>query len=290
MLVTTREMLNHARDQGYAIGAFDAENAEMVWAIIAAAEEMCSPVIIQTTPGTLRYLSPAYFAGMVEKAASECRIPVALNLDHGNSATLAAQCISLGYTSIMIDGSALPYVENISLSRKVCELASIHGIPVEGELGTICGKEDDADTSAISYTDPSQAADFVERTGVSSLAIAVGTAHGFYKLDPVLNLELISQVRIETGIPLVLHGASGLSDDVIKEAIKRGISKVNFATDLRSAYTDAIRGYLANHPNAHDPKTYGEVARCKAACVIRNKITICGCNGKAQYINPKSFA
>ena len=167
MYTTTKELLRRASDGGYAVGAFNAENAEFVWAVIAAAEAMRAPAIIQTTPGTLRYLGPEYFAGMVKLAAGEASVPIALHLDHGSSREIVEHCLSCGYSSIMIDGSVLPYEENVALTKEICEIAAKCDIPVEGELGVVGGKEDDTEAELNKYTDPKQAADFARRTGVS---------------------------------------------------------------------------------------------------------------------------
>lgn len=281
MFVTSGEMLAKASADGYAVGAFNAENAEMVDAIIKAAEEMRSPVIIQTTSGTLRYLSPAYFGGMVSYAAKCAGIPVALHLDHGSSYELAKQCLCESYTSIMFDGSTKTYDENVELTKQVCELSKEKGIPVEGELGVIGGKEDDAEAEQSRYTDPDQAADFAKRTGVSSLAIAVGTAHGFYASAPKLNLDLITKTHKLLSIPLVLHGASGLDDAVVSKAIGLGMAKVNFATELRDAYTKAVRSYLNENSDAYDTKQFGKAAMLAIKELVKHKIKVCGSEGKA---------
>lgn len=281
MFVTSRELLSKASGNGYAVGAFNAENAEMVLAIIAAAEETLAPVIIQTTPGTLRYMPPAYFGGMVSGAAKSAKVPVALHLDHGSSYELAEQCMREGYTSVMFDGSAKPYEENVSLTKQVCELAVEKGIPVEGELGVVGGKEDDTEAGQTRYTDPDQAADFVRRTGVSSLAIAIGTAHGFYSVRPELNLDLITKMRELVSIPLVLHGASGLEDGVVKRAVELGMAKVNFATELRDTYTKAIKDCLAENPETYDPKQYGKSAMLAVMELVKHKILVCNSAGKA---------
>ena len=280
MYTTTKELLRRASDGGYAVGAFNAENAEFVWAIIAAAEAMRAPVIIQTTPGTLRYLGPEYFAGMVRRAADEAPVPVALHLDHGSGRDIAERCIACGYSSIMIDGSALPYEKNVALSREVCILAA-GDIPVEGELGVIGGKEDDTRADRARYADPEQAADFARRTGVSSLAIAVGTAHGFYKTDPVLDLDIITRTKKLVDIPLVLHGASGLSDETVSHAVSLGMAKVNFATELRDVYTKAVLQYLNANPDTIDPKKFGEPARAAVKELVKHKIGVCMSGGKA---------
>lgn len=281
MYVTTNEMLRQASDAGYAVGAFNAENAEMVWAIIEGARQAKAPVIIQTTPGTLRYLGPEYFVGMVKNAAEKADVPVALHLDHGSSYELATACMDIGYSSVMIDGSALSFEENAALTARVCKSAIEKGVPVEGELGVIGGKEDDTHAEESLYADPVQALDFIAQTGVSSLALAVGTAHGFYKAKPKLNLELISQVKAGTDTPLVLHGASGLEDEAVQSTVRLGMAKVNFATELRGAYTQAVRQYLDENPAAYDPKSYGTVAREAVVQLVRHKIAVCGSEGKA---------
>lgn len=282
MLVTTRKMLDNARDGGYAVGAFNAENAEMVWGIIAAAEELRAPVIIQTTSSTLKHLSPAYFGGIVSAAAREATVPVALHLDHGASYELAKTCIENGYTSVMIDGSMLPFEENVDLAYRVNDFAKAFGIPVEAELGTIGGKEDSTVSDGCQYTDPDQAAEFVRRTGITSLAIAIGTAHGFYQTPPVLDLSRITAIRNKVSIPLVMHGASGISDDVVREAARLGMSKVNFATELRVAFSDAIKSHLTEHPETFDPKKYMTTARNAVKELVKQKIRACGCDGRAD--------
>jgi tagatose 1,6-diphosphate aldolase GatY/KbaY len=281
MLVTSEKLLKDAAAGGYAVGAFNVENADMLWGVIRAAEECCSPVIVQTTPGTLRYMPPAWFAGMVCGAAAEATVPVALHLDHGDSAAMAETCLNAGYTSLMIDGSALGEAENTALTKLVCDLARGRGVPVEGELGVIGGKEDSTEAEGPVYTDPEAAARFAAATGVSSLAIAVGTAHGFYAKTPALNLDIARETRGFTATPLVLHGASGLSDEVIAQAVRAGFAKVNFATELRAAYSDAVKVYLRERPEAYDPKAYGAAGREAVKALVIQKIRVCGCAGRA---------
>nr|WP_319489839.1 class II fructose-bisphosphate aldolase [uncultured Caproiciproducens sp.] len=276
MLVTTKKILNDARDGGYAVGAFNAENAEMVWAIVNAAEELKAPVIIQTTSSTLKYFPPAYFANIVKAAAATVSVPVAIHLDHGSSFELAKACIDSGYTSVMIDGSALPYEENISVTQKVCAYADNFGIPVESELGKIGGKEDDTESADDQYTDPDQAVDFVSRTGISSLAVAIGTAHGIYAKTPVLDFNRAAMIRKVISIPLVMHGASGLSDEALREGVEKGMAKINFATELRIAFTNAVKAHLAEHPNDIDPKKYLGTARIAVKELVKSKILVCG--------------
>ena len=281
MLVTTRKMLEDAKAGGYAVGAFNAENAEMVWGIVHAAEELRSPVIIQTTSSTLKYLSPAYFAGIVRAAADATPIPVALHLDHGASYELAKECIDCGYTSVMIDGSALPFEENLALARRVRDYAEQFGVPVEAELGKIGGKEDDVSSDGDQYTDPLEAREYCERSGISSLAVAIGTAHGVYAKAPKLDLDRASEIAAVVRVPLVMHGASGLADDVMREGVRKGISKINFATELRIAFTQAIKAYLEKDPDVIDPKKYLTGARMAVAELTKAKMLVCGSDGKA---------
>lgn len=276
--VTTKEMLLDAQKNGYAVGAFNAENMEMVQAIVAAAENMNSPVIIQTTPGTLKYAPPKVFAGMVSRLARDAKVPVALHLDHGSSYELCETCAQEGYTSLMIDGSLLPFEENIALTRRVVAMAC--GLPVEAELGTVGGKEDDH-SATPQYTDPAQAAEFVNATGVSSFAPAIGTAHGVYKAEPKLDLERLSEIRKVVSVPLVLHGTSGVPLDTVRECIRRGICKINYATDLRIAYSDAVKQSLAAKPDAYDPKKYSTEGRAAVQKRVEELIRVCGSDGKA---------
>lgn len=275
---TTHEMLKKAQAGNYAVGAFNAENLEMVQAIIAAAEAENAPVIIQTTPGTLKYAGPNCFAGLVKRLARDAKVPVALHLDHGNSYELAEKCAEEGYTSLMIDGSKLPYEENIALTRAVVEMAG--SLPVEAELGTVGGKEDGMEAKP-QYTDPDQAADFVARTGISSFAVAIGTAHGVYKGEPKLDLDRLAQVRFRVDIPLVLHGTSGVPEDQVRGCIARGICKVNYATELRQVFTAAVRKALADLPDAYDPKKYLAEGRKAVQARVQELIRLLGSDGKA---------
>jgi len=276
--VSSGEMLRKAQADGYAVGAFNAENMEMVQAIIAAAVAERAPVIIQTTPGTLKYAGPKCFAGLVSRLADKAEVPVALHLDHGNSYELAEECAGEGYTSLMIDGSKLPYEENISLTRRVAVMAG--DIPVEAELGTVGGKEDGMEAKP-QYTDPDQAADFVSRTGISSFAVAIGTAHGIYKGEPKLDLDRLAEVRARVDIPLVLHGTSGVPEDQVRACIARGICKVNYATELRQVFTAAVRRTLAELPDAYDPKKYLAEGRKAVQARVQELIRLLGSNGKA---------
>ena len=276
--VSTREMLKKAQQGKYAVGAFNAENMEMVQAIVAAAEAEHAPVIIQTTPGTLKYADAMIFAGQASRLAAAAKVPVALHLDHGNSFELAEYCVRQGYTSVMIDGSLLPFEDNVALSRRVVEMAG--DTPVEAELGTVGGKEDSHEAS-MSYTDPAQAEEFVRRTGVYSFAPAIGTAHGVYKSTPKIDLERLSEIAARVDAPLVLHGTSGVPDETVRACIGRGICKVNYATDLRITFTNAVKAYIAENPNAFDPKKYLGAARAAVTERVRELIRVCGSNEKA---------
>lgn len=279
--VTSEEMLKNAQTGNYAVGAFNAENMEMVKAIIAAAEELRAPVMIQTTPSTVKYGSLETFYAMVAADAKKASVPVCLHLDHGNSFELAVRAIQAGYTSVMIDGSQEDFEGNIAVSKKVADVANALGIPVEAELGKVGGKEDDLEADADTNTDPKEAKEFVERTGVTSLAIAIGTAHGFYSGTPVLDKERVSQIRELVSVPLVLHGASGLSDEEVRECVRRGICKVNFATELRKAYTDACKKLLEEKPETFDPKKLGIVGIEAVKELVKDRMIVCGCDGKA---------
>ncbi|MCI9024523.1 MAG: ketose-bisphosphate aldolase [Dorea sp.] len=279
-LVTSREMLLDAQKGGYAVGAFNVENMEMVKAVIAAAEELRAPVMLQTTPSTIKYGTLETYVGIVRAEAARASVPVALHLDHGSSFELAVRAVKEGYTSIMIDGSGLSFEDNIDVTRRVVAVAEPNDIPVEAELGKVGGKEDDLEAEADTNTDPAQAAEFVERTGVSSLAVAIGTAHGFYVGTPVLDKERLSEIRKVVDIPLVLHGASGLSEEDVSDCVKRGICKVNFATELRAAYTDAVKALLKEKPETFDPKAFGKVGIPAVTKLVMERMKVCGCDGK----------
>ena len=280
-MVTSMQMLLDAQAGGYAVGAFNAENMEMVKAIIQAAEELRAPVMIQTTPSTIKYGTLDTYASIVAAEAENATVPVCLHLDHGSSFELAMQAIYAGYTSVMIDGSKLPFEENIEVSKKVADVARSLNIPCEAELGKVGGKEDDLVADADTNTDPMEAKEFAERTGETSLAVAIGTAHGFYVGTPVLDKERLSEIRKVVDIPLVLHGASGLTDDDVRDCVARGICKVNFATELRAAYTKAVRELLANDEKAFDPKAYGKAGIAAVKALVMERMKVCGCDGKA---------
>lgn len=281
MLVTSKELLLDAQRNGYAIGAFNIENMEMAQAVVAAAEELHSPVILQTTPGTLKYAPPELYFANVSVLAAAASVPVVMHLDHGSCFELALRAYRAGYTSIMIDGSHSPFEENITITQAVVAACHEGGIPVEAELGKVGGKEDDLDGgSGNGYTVPQEAAEFVQRTGIDSLAVAVGTAHGVYKGIPKLDLDRISRIRELVNVPLVLHGTSGVPDDTVRECISRGMCKVNYATDLRIAYTRGVREYLAKDPDVYDPKKYSSLGREYVKRYVMQKMTVCGSTGR----------
>ena len=280
-LTTTKDLLLKAQEGKYAIGAFNVENMEMVMAVISAAEEMNAPVIMQTTPSTIKYASLDYFLANVRVAASHAKVPVVMHLDHGSSFELAAQAFRAGYTSIMIDGSHSSFEENIRISKSVVDMCKPAGIAVEAELGKVGGKEDDLDGGNGGFTDPQEAKAFVERTGVDSLAVAIGTAHSMYKGEPKLDLDRLSDIKEVVSIPLVLHGGSGIPDFKVKESIKRGICKVNYATELRIAFTNGVNKYLNENKDVIDPKKYNKAGMEEVSKFVKEKIMVCGCANKS---------
>ena len=282
MLVTAKEMLQKAREGKYAIGAFNVENMEMVMAVLAAVEAKNSPVIMQTTPGTIKYAGVDYYYANVAAAAKRSSVPVVMHLDHGDSFQRAMAAYRAGYTSIMIDGSKLPFEENIDLTKRVVDACHPGGVYVEGELGKVGGKEDDLEGDDDNpYTDPEEAKIFVEKTGVDYLAIGVGTAHGVYKGIPKVNTDLIATIHDMVDVPLVLHGTSGVPDEQVITAVKNGICKVNYATDLRIAFTRGAKEFMAEHPEAFDPKKYSKQGMVEVQKYVEQKIEVCGSVGKA---------
>lgn len=282
-LVTTKQLLSDAQKNGYAVGAFNVENMEMVQAVVAAAEELHSPVIMQTTPSTVKYADVDYFYANVKVAAEKASVPVVMHLDHGNSFELAMKAYRAGYTSIMIDGSHESFEDNIAVTKAVVDACHPGGVPVEAELGKVGGKEDDLEGGEGNpYTDPQEAKTFVERTGVDFLAVAIGTAHGVYKGIPKLDVDRLSEIRNVVDIPLVLHGTSGVPDDAVRECIKRGICKVNYATDLRIAFSKGVKEVLTENPEVFDPKKYNARGREEVKKYVMDKIRVCGSAGKAD--------
>jgi ketose-bisphosphate aldolases len=287
-LINPVSILKIAEKNNSAIASFNIHNLETAAAVAeGAAEENC-PVIIQTTPGTLKHSDVEYIAAIAKAASEKYNVPMALHADHFTDYDMIVKVIEAGYSSVMIDAASLPYEENVALVRKVVEFAHARGVAVEGELGKIGGVEDDmfveVDSRTSSFTDPDEAVDFVERTGIDSLAIAIGTAHGVYKGEPDLDFERLSQIRAKVKIPLVLHGASGVPDRQIRESLKRGISKINIATELKIPMADAIKAEFALRPDETDPRAYMGAAKKAVKAVVREKIRLCGGTNLANKI------
>ena len=279
MYTTSKEMILAAQRGGYAVPAFNFENMEMVQAILAAAEETASPVLLQTTPSTIKYMTLRQAYAMVKAEADAVRVPVCLHLDHCESYEGVCAALDAGYSSVMIDASKLDFEENIAATRRTVQAARQKGVPVEAELGTVGGKED-SHSAAIAYTDPEQAVDFFQRTGVDLFAVAIGTAHGFYKGEPRLDFDLLKKLAGLISAPLVLHGGSGIPDEMIRRTIELGICKVNFATELRAAMTAAVRRALEDEAII-DPKKFMSAGREAVRQLCIHKIKLCGSDGKA---------
>ncbi len=310
-LVTTTEMFKKAYEGGYAIGAFNVNNMEIVQGITEACAETRSPVILQVSKGARAYANHTYLTKLVEAAVIENPdIPIALHLDHGPDFETCKSCIDGGFTSVMIDGSSLPFDENVKLAKRVVEYAHDHGVVVEAELGTLAGIEDEVNVSAeaSSYTRPEEVEEFVTRTGCDSLAIAIGTSHGAYKFKPgtkpQLRFDILKEVEKRLpGFPIVLHGSSsvpqefveminayggampgaiGVPEEQLREAARMAVCKINIDSDLRLAMTGTIRKYFAEHPDHFDPRQYLKPARENIKAMVKHKlIDVLGCNGKA---------
>ncbi|MGI5851382.1 MAG: class II fructose-1,6-bisphosphate aldolase [Caldicoprobacterales bacterium] len=282
-LVNPMKMIEDAQREGYAIAAFNVYNLETIQAVVEAAWEESSPVIIQTTPGSLEHAGIPYVAACVKTAAELYDIPVCLHLDHCESFDIIMHCIRAGYTSVMIDGSKLPYDENVTIVKKVVDIARRVDVAVEGEIGRIGGTEDDMTTDErdAALTVPEEAWDFARATGVDTLAVAIGTAHGLYKGEPKLDFERLSAINDRLGIPLVLHGGSGVPDGAVRESIRRGICKVNIATELKVPMANAIQGVFAANPRENDPRKYMGAAKEAVKEAARTKIRLCGSVGRA---------
>lgn len=282
-LVAVNDLLFKADKEGYAVGAFNANNMEIVQAIVEAAEKEKSPVIMQASQGAIKYAGLEFITGMVKIAAEEASVPVALHLDHGTDFDQVVKCIRSGFSSVMYDGSKLSLEDNIAITNKVLDMARPIGVSVEAELGKIGGTEDLVhveDKDAV-FTDPEEARYFVEKTGIKSLAIAIGTAHGQYKGEPKLDLERLKKIKALTRIPLVLHGSSGVPDEAVQAAIKLGICKVNIDTNIREAFVWKMREVIKNKPDEIDPRKILGPAREAAVEIIRHKMKVFGSSGKA---------
>ncbi len=309
-IVTTKEMFKKAYEGGYAVGAFNVNNMEIIQGITEAAGELKAPVILQVSKGARAYANHTYLVKLVEAASLENDIPIALHLDHGDSFELCKSCIDGGFTSVMIDASSKPFAENIELTRKVVEYAHDHGAVVEAELGTLAGVEDDVvvEHGAEMFTRPEEVEEFVSKTGCDSLAIAIGTSHGAYKFKPGTKPQLRFDVLEECakrlpGFPIVLHGASsvpqnfveeinkyggnmpgaiGIPEEQLAQAAKLAVCKINIDSDIRLALTASVRKYLAEHPDHFDPRQWLKPARQAVKDMVTHKIVnVLGCNGKA---------
>ncbi len=309
-LVNTKEMFAKAYKGGYAIGAFNVNNMEIIQGITEAAKELNAPVILQVSAGARKYANHTYLTKLVEAAIIETDLPIALHLDHGDSFELCKACIDGGFSSVMIDGSHYSYEENVELTKKVVDYAHKYNVTVEGELGRLAGIEDAVNVSAEDscYTNPAEVQDFVERTGVDSLAIAIGTSHGAYKFKPgqkpQLRFDILQEVSERLpGFPIVLHGASsvipefveiinkyggqmpdaiGIPEEMLRKAATMAVCKINIDSDLRLAMTAAIRKYMAENPSHFDPRQYLAPARAAIKGMVAHKIVdVLGCNGKA---------
>jgi fructose-bisphosphate aldolase class II len=282
-LVTSTEILRNAFRQGYAVGAFNANNLEYVQGIIEAATEEKAPVILQVSQGAIKYAGLTMAAEMVKVAAQEAPVPVVLHLDHGTDFEQNVRCLRAGFTSLMYDGSLEPLEKNIAVTRKLTEIAHAVGIPVESELGRVAGTEDGYEETKIEglMTDPRQAREFVERTHCDSLAVAVGSVHRMQTKAAPLDIARIRVIRNEVDIPLVLHGGSGVSVESLSEAMKAGIAKINVATQLNMAFVRGMADFTRAHPEEADPrKPLGE-ARKALKEIVRSHIRLFGCAGKA---------
>lgn len=284
MLVSGKEILQHANENNYAVGAFNVNNMEIVQAIIEAAEETKSPVILQASQGGLQYAGVEYIAALGKVAAENASVPVAIHLDHGTDFDQVIKCVRNGFTSIMIDGSKYDLEGNIDITNKVMEVCQPIGVSVEAELGKIGGTEDDITVEAkdATFTDPEEAKEFVDRTGVDSLAIAVGTAHGVYKGDPELDFERIKTIKELLNMPLVLHGSSGVPAKDIKKAVSLGINKINIDTDLRIAFSKAIQKFVTENPEVIDPRKIIGPAREAMKEKVKEKMELFGSVGQAK--------
>lgn len=306
-LVSTTDMFKKAYEGGYAIGAFNVNNMEIVQGIVDAAKEEQSPLILQVSAGARKYAKHIYLVKLVEAALEDTGLPIALHLDHGDDFEICKSCIDGGFTSVMIDGSKHDFETNVALTKKVVEYAHAHGVVVEGELGRLAGVEDDVNVSEKDalFTDPEQTAEFVERTGVDSLAIAIGTSHGAYKFkgEPYLDFERLEKVgKLLPGFPIVLHGAStvlpefvekcnkyggnipgaqGVPEEMLRKAASMSVCKINIDTDLRLAMTASIREFFVENPSEFDPRKYLGPARDAIKGMVQHKIKdVLGSSGK----------
>ena len=282
-ILSTREMLKKAQREKYAVPAFNIHNLETLEVVVETAAELKSPVILAGTPSTIEYAGGEFIVAMAEVAAGKYNIPIAIHLDHFEDVDKIKHFVDLGFKSTMIDASHAPFEENIETVKKVVEYAHKYDATVEAELGRLGGQEDDliVDKKDSKYTNPKQAKEYVERTGIDSLAVAIGTAHGLYKGEAKLDLDRLKEIRDIVDAPLVLHGASDVPDELVKKAISLGICKVNVATDLKIPFSDAVKKYFIENPEANDPRKYMTPGKEAMKKVVEHKIMVCGSNGKA---------
>lgn len=279
MILSTKEMLLKAQREGYAVPAFNIHNLETLQVVVETAMEMRSPVIVAGTPSTIEsYAGPDYIKAMAEVAAGKYDIPIAIHLDHFEDVDAIKKNIDLGFKSCMIDASKYEFEKNIEIVKKVVDYAHRYDVVVEAELGKLGGREDDLviDEKDAMYTNPEDAAEFVRRTNIDSLAIAIGTAHGLYKGEPKLDFERLIEIKEKVEVPLVLHGASDVPDDLVKKAISLGICKVNVATDLKIPFAKAVKEYLDEHNGECDPRKYITPGKIAMKEIVKNKIEVCG--------------
>lgn len=283
MLVTGKEILQHAEEHGYAVGAFNINNMEIIQAIVGAAVETESPVILQASQGAIKYAGIEFITALGKLVADISPVPVALHLDHGTDFEEIMKCIRYGFSSVMIDASKYPLKENIALTKEIVRIAHSVGVSVEAEIGKIGGTEEQVVVSdaEVAYTDPNEARIFVEETGVDSLAIAVGTAHGVYKGEPKVDFERIDAIHKVVPVPLVLHGSSGVPYETLKKAISLGIRKVNIDTDIRASFAGAVKDFCSANPNEIDPRKILKPARNAMKEVVKEKMNVFGSVGQA---------
>lgn len=281
MLVNTKEMLQEARANGYAVGAFNTSDLEISQAIIAAATEAKSPVIIQTSEKAIDYAGLETIAGIMRQLAEEVPVPVAVNLDHGKSYERAKECIAVGYTAVMIDASRHDWDGNLELTKKVVALARKHNVSVEAELGVISGKEDYVQALKSALTDPDQAVVFVHETGCDSLAVSIGNAHGIPNAKEIFDLDRLEAISQKVTLPLVLHGASSTHASRIKRAIELGVAKINIDTDVRLAFANNLRHFMVSHPDVYDPRELIGQAAEGVKKVVMHKMKLFGSANKA---------
>lgn len=282
-ILSTREMLKKAQKEGYAVPAFNIHNLETLQVVVETANELKSPVILAGTPSTIEYAGGDYLVSMAKVASEKYDIPIAIHLDHFEDVEKIKGYVREGFNSTMIDASHEAYEDNIRIVSEVVEYAHKFDATVEAELGRLGGQEDDlvVDEKDAMYTNPDQARDFVEKTGIDSLAVAIGTAHGLYKGKAKLDFDRLKEIRAKVDVPLVLHGASDVPDELVKKAIELGICKVNIATDLKIPFSDAVKRYFNDNPNANDPRKYMTPGKEAMKEIVKHKILLCGSNRKA---------